>query len=357
MSRRHAPTATTLPLTRLVGAALAGLLAAVALLPVATAAQDESITPRDIQWEWQLLTQVDASGQEEPVPAGVGATLLLRSGAASGEAACSTYDSSYSISADVLNVFVEPDEIAWRECDPESRAFDESFYANLGRVTSIRTAADVLVVRDEIGEDLMTFTRATIDNDPTASRWSLARIGDADGSVQPAIDGLRAWMEFLRGGSVVGSTGCGSFLGKYETNQGRIDITDVVSRLGACPSPSALAQAERILATLSEVTDFQVRPAGLALEDEQGTTRLAFTPDLDLGRTHVDAHGHLRRGGRQRYGTGNELTTSAVKFFSGKYEGRSICRPFAGDALRSGLAISVGRPDFLGGPRAVPEPR
>ena len=158
-------------------------------------------------------------------------------------------------------------------------------------------------------------------------------------------------MEFLRGGSLVGSTGCGSFLGKYETNQGRIDITDVVSRLGACPSPSALAQAERILATLDEVTDFQVRPAGLALEDEQGTTRLALTPDLDLGRRTWTPAAIYDEGGRLRYGSGNELTTSAVKFFSNKYEGRSICRPFAGLALRSGLAINVEQPEFFGPPK------
>ena len=351
MSRRHAPTLTTRPHTRVFGAALALLLAAAALLPAAAAAQDDSIKPRDLQWEWQLLTQRDPSGSIEPVPPGVGATLLLRSEVASGEAACSTFDSSYSTSANGLNVFVEPEEIEWRECDPDSRAFDDAFYENLRQISFIERADDVLEVRDAVGGPLMTFTRATIDNDPTASRWTLARIGDADGSVQPTIDGLTAWMEFLRGGSLVGSTGCGSFLGKYETNQGRIDITDVVSRLGACPSAGALAQAERILATLDDVTDFQVRPAGLALADELGTTRLAFTPDLDLGGRTWTPTAIYDEGGRLRYGSGNELTTSAVKFFSNVYQGRSICRPFAGKALRSGLAISVGRPEFIGLPK------
>jgi hypothetical protein len=40
-----------------------------------------------------------------------------------------------------------------------------------------------------------------------------------------------------------------------------------------------------------------------------------------------------------------------VKFFSNKYEGRSICRPFAGIALRSGLAINVEQPEFFGPPK------
>ena len=87
MSRRHAPTYITLPLTRVVSAALAASLAVAALLPVAAAAQDDAITPKDIQWEWQLLTQLADNGVLDDVPAGVGATLLLRSGAASGEGA------------------------------------------------------------------------------------------------------------------------------------------------------------------------------------------------------------------------------------------------------------------------------
>ena len=330
----------------MVGVILATVVALAALLPVAVVAQGDEITPQDIQWEWQLLTQLDADRNMEDVPAGVGATLLLRSGAASGEAACSTYDSSYSNSADVLNIFVAPEEVQWRDCDPESRAFDELFYRNLGEIASIRNADDVLVVRDVIGQNLMVFTRATIDNDPTAARWSLARIGGADGSVEPVIQGLTAWMEFLRGGSLVGSTGCGAFLGKYDTNEGRIDITDVDYRLGAC-TEGARAQAERILATLAEITDFQVRPAGLALEDEQGIIRLALTPDLDLAKRTWTPTAVYDPAGQQQFGSGTELTTSAVQFIGGKLEGRSICRPFTGNALRSGLAVSIGGIQFF----------
>ena len=267
--RRHTPAIADLSFRPLTALILALLLLA-ALLPSTVAAQAGSITAKDIRAEWQLLTQQDASGRMEDIPAGVGATMLLFSGAASGEGACSTYDSIYSNSDNLLFVSVDPADpaqVQWRDCDPTSRAFDEAFYANLARIESISRADSLLVVRDAIGDALMIFTRAEIDNDPTASRWSLARIGGADGSVEPVIQGLDPWMEFLRGGSVVGSTGCGSFLGKYATNEGRIDITDVAYRLGSC-TDGARAQAEKILATLEEITDFQVRPAGLALEDE-----------------------------------------------------------------------------------------
>lgn len=351
MSRRHTP---TLPasLRRPITAVLGTVLAVAMLLPATAAAQDDdNITPRDIQHEWQLLTQRDESGKLEDVPAGVGATMLLRSNAAFGEGACSTYDSSYEQAADTLSVFVLPDEIVWRECDAESRRFDERFYENLGQISSIAIADDILVVNDVIGKRLMVFTRAQIESDPTASRWNLARIGDAEGGVQPAIRGIFPWMEFLVGGSVVGDTGCGSFLGKYTTNEGRIDITDVHYRLEGCVG-SAGPQAELMLATLGDITDFQVRPAGLALEDENGFIRLALEPELDVGARTWTPTAVYDETGAQQFGTSNELTTSAIQFRGGDYEGRSICRTFTGNALRSGLAVSVGRPTFRDPPKA-----
>ena len=352
---RHASTFAARPRTRVVGVVLATVLALTALLPAAVAAQGDEITPQDIQWEWQLLTQLDADRNMEDVPAGVGATLLLRSGAASGEAACSTYDSSYSNSADVLNVFVEPDEIHLAGVRSGIARLRRVFYPNLGGITSIRTAADVLVVRDEIGEDLMTFTRATIDNDPTASRWSLARIGGADGSVEPVIQGLTAWMEFLRGGSLVGSTGCGSFLGKYDTNEGRIDITDVVYATRClhrrAPVPRRSGSWPR---SPRSPTSRCARPAWPS-RTSRAPSGWRFTPDLDLARRTWTPTAIYDQAGRQRYGSGNELTTSAVQFIGGKFEGRSICRPFAGDRpplrpgrLRSGSRTSSGSPKRQG---------
>ncbi len=350
MSRRHTPAIPSIssrPLTTI----LMVLLAASALLPASAAAQRDTITPADIRAEWQLLTQADADGILEDVPAGVGATMLLFSGAASGEGACSTYDSIYSNSNDLLFVSVDPNDpgqVQWRDCDPASRAFDEQFYANLERIESIARADSLLVVRDAIGERLMVFTRAQVDNDPTASRWSLARIGGADASVEPVIAGLNPWMEFLTGGSVVGSTGCGSFLGKYATNEGRMDITDVAYRLMSTCTDGARTQAEKFLVTLGDISDFQVRPAGLALEDAEGNTRLALEPELDVAGKTWTPTVIFDKSGKQTYGQGNELSTSLVQFIGGRYEGRSICRPFRGSTTRSGLAVAIGKPEFVG---------
>jgi heat shock protein HslJ len=157
-------------------------------------------------------------------------------------------------------------------------------------------------------------------------------------------------MEFLPGDKVVGSTGCGSFLGTYTTNQNALTITDVAARLEACQDGMRI-QAERTLDTLGQITDFQVGPAGLALRDGQ-LTRLALVPPLTTARANVssratDVGGRLwtpievldASGGQLR--AGQELSTTVVQFLGGRVEGLSICGPFQANALRSGLAVTV----------------
>ena len=337
MSRRHTSTQGRHRLSRVVGPLLVLLLMLTAALPAGVAAAKNKISDSDVEWGWQLLTYRDADGDIEPVPAGVGATLSLFSNAAFGEAACSSYESSYTRQGRTL--FIDPPEITRFDCDPISQAFDDVFYRNLGEARSISVSDSILTLYDIIEEPLMTLTRARIDDDPTVAPWNLARIAEADGSIEPVIQGLDPWMEFLRGGRIVGSSGCGSFLGSYTINDGTMAITDVAHRLDACPE-GARQQAETILSTLDVITDFKVLPAGLSLQDADGTTRLALTPDINLARrtwTPIAVYGD---DGEATWGP-DDLDTSAVKFNQSATEGRSICRSFTADGLRSGLAISV----------------
>jgi len=194
----------------------------------------------------------------------------------------------------------------------------------------------------------MTFTRAVIDDDPTVARWELARIGAADGAIEPVIPGLDPWVEFLRGGRLVGNTGCGSFLGSYQVNDGTMRIGDVAYRLEGC-TESARQQAEAMVAAFDAITDFTVLPAGMALRDEAGTTRLALVPAIDLAArtwTPVAIFDDL---GETLYDE-ERLSTSAVKFQGPSVEGRTICRPFKGDSLSSGLALSVANLSLSGKP-------
>jgi len=341
MSLRHAPHSSQRRSLRIFGSALALLLSLTVTWPAVASAQDDGSASSDIARRWQLLTYRDLDSGIESAPAGVAATLDMFAGDARGEVACSSYETGYSQSLENLT-FTEP-AIERVDCDPASEAFDEAFYRNLAETTSFDVSGSIMTLRNVIDEPLMTLTRAAIDNDPTAARWELARLGAADGSIEPVIQGLNPWLEFSRGGRVYGDTGCGSFFGWYETNGGTIVISDVMSRLGGCATESARRQAEQFVSSLSEITDFEVLPAGMALRDEAGTIRLALAPAIDLGERTWTPIEIIDPSGETVYPEQN-LDTSAVKFLSRRIEGASICRPFSGGSVRSGLAISTAGP-------------
>jgi hypothetical protein len=87
----------------------------------------------------------------------------------------------------------------------------------------------------------------------------------------------------------------------------------------------------------------------MALRDEAGTTRLALVPAIDLAArtwTPVAIFDDL---GETLYDE-ERLSTSAVKFQGPSAEGRTICRPFEGDSLSSGLALSTANLSLAGTP-------
>jgi heat shock protein HslJ len=336
-------------------AAFAGVVLLAGIFPAASLAQ-AGADARNFEREWQLLQYRDASGNLTSVPPGISVTMLPFRGTIKGRAACSTYEGTYTLTEET--VIVDTPTIDTVGCDAADQAIDDAFYAGLAatRQWSTKGLGSILYLRDEIDQDVMVLTRAKLPSDPTLARWELARLGAADGSIEPVVQGTDPWVEFLRGGRVVGSTGCGSFLGSWVTNDTTIKVQDVDARLGDC-NEVVQGQATSFLATLGEITDFEVRPAGLVLKDASGTTRMALVPAIDLGRRTWTPTEVLDANGKVVFGP-DRLLTSAVRF-SGSgdkgFDGRSICGGFQGGSVRSGLALSTYNLTSTG--RACPKPK
>jgi len=362
MSRRHPPhthgrrPAQLRRPARLVGSALILLVALAATLPAAALGQGAS-DPGRLERKWQLLEYRDANNKLRLVPPGIGATFLPFAGVIKGEGACSTFETGYTQTKESL--VIDPPQIERLGCDITSQEVDDAFYRGLSSAATWSTNGSnadndsILTLRDVVGDPIMTLTRARIPADPTIARWELARIGSIDGSIEPVIQGAEPWVEFLRGGRVVGSTGCGSFLGSYTTNDRTMRITDIASRLADC-TPALQAQAREILETFDQITDFDVLPAGLVLEDPGGTTRMALVPAIDLGNRTWTPTELLGADGDILFDSAR-LNTSAVRFAGKRADGRSICRGFDGRSLRSGLALSAFDLKPTGG--ACPKPK
>jgi heat shock protein HslJ len=314
------------------------LVAALALSSSTAAIAQGETDEGNLLWQWQLLEYRGADGSQQLVPPGIGITALPFAGTVKGDAACSSYEASYSLVRESFRV--DTPTIQARGCDPTAQAIDDAFYQGLADTRTWSTSGSILTLMDEVGDVVMTMTRAELPADPTLARWELARIGRADGAIEPIIAGVQPWVEFLRGGRVVGSTGCGSFVGSYTTNDTTMSISGVDSRLTECTS-ALEDQASVILETFADVTDFDVLPAGLVLEDGNGTTRMALVPAIDLGGRTWTPTAIVGPDGEVVSEVSDRLNTSAVRFAGSSADGRSFCRGFDGGSLRSGLALSV----------------
>lgn len=332
---------------RLVAAAITLVVALTVALPAAALAQPGKVSPAEIQTQFQLLEYRDLNNKEVPVPPGISVKFRPFGGVIAGEAACSDYRAGYAQTP--TSISIEPPEITRVPCDATAQEVDDAFYEALKGAASLSLDGDILTVYGATNLPLMRLTRATIPFDPTIAQWELARIGDPDGSIE-TVAGVAPTVEFLRGGGsgdrltgrVVGTTGCGSFLGSYQTDDSSMRIVDVDYRLTECTEELA-RQAEGFVSALGEVTDFAVLPAGLSLMDETGATRLALSPAIVLGERRwtpteiLDANGNVLE-------LSDKLSTSAVQFFGPKVEGITFCgRPFSGGSLSAGLALSTSQ--------------
>lgn len=229
------------------------------------------------------------------MPPGIGVDLLFFSGEAAGDGACTEYEkASYSLSGPTVQM-LEP-TITARACDNEAQRVDDAFYDALFRTGTYAIEGAALRLLNPAGDTLAAFTRGLVPADPTIAPWRLERIAGTDRSSGPVIEGSLPSIRFLPGGRMIGESGCGSFLGSWQVRDSLMTISDVAFRLENCTN-DLRDQADIILSTLVEISEFTVRPAGLALEDGAGITRLALVPDIRLAERNWAPTAVLDRNG------------------------------------------------------------
>jgi heat shock protein HslJ len=322
--------------SRTLAAAIAVALVAVSALPIGSLAQDRGQRTQDVEGPtWQLIKYRE-DGELTLVPPGLGADVYLWNGEVRGSGACSPFVSTYTVGPDRLEIF--PPEVQPATCDPEAAALDEILLRAVSDVSSWAVSGSQMTLSDAAGEELLSFTNARVPEDPTIAPWRLSRIAGSDGEIGRAVDGGNAVVRFLPGGRVAGDSGCGPLIGDYTTNGTTIDITDLQSRMTDCTG-EIRTQAEQLIASLPEMTDFTLRPAGLSLAGS-GSTRLAFVPDIAVVQrtwTPIEVLGDEGDVVLDE----SKLVASSIRFGPNRIDGRSPCRLFDGDVLRAGLALSL----------------
>jgi heat shock protein HslJ len=331
------------------------LIATIALLSVvlaqATATAQDPVVGQTVPAiegpTWQLV-EVAADEGLALIPPGVIAEVLFWNGGVEiGDGGCGTpYSTAYQLtrkgkkrSLTSGGLSVEAVEPSGAACDPAAGQVQDALLTSLPRAARWGVEGEALLLSDKKGVPLLRFTSAEVPQDVTIATWSMARSAGPGGALAPLAEGTEASVTFLPGGRVVGETGCGAFLGSYVADGTDISLSSIGSRPHDCPAERE-AQAATILDALGAASSFDVRPAGMTLLDEAGTTRLSLTPTVPLGERNwiptelLGAEGEV-------LASGEALATSVIHLTEGTADGRTPCGPFTATALRSGLAVSV----------------
>ena len=104
------------------------------------------------------------------------------------------------------------------------------------------------------------------------TKWQLSTM---DGSALP--EQVIITIEF-KDGQAGGSSGCNSYGGAYEAEDGKITLDNIAATLMACADEQVMQAEQQYLQALGKVQKYQLQDGLLELMDENGNILLTFTP-------------------------------------------------------------------------------
>jgi len=200
----------------------------------------------DLTGSWELVAgSVDSEAIS--IAAGHRMTLSIRSDAVSGKSGCNRYAGRVSMRGRAFSV-TELSGTAMT-CSPQVSAAETSFLSALKRVTSAnRVGRDALTLSGGGAELRFSAVHPTPVGDVSDTRWVLEDL-TSDATRRPA-GGAPATLELRSDGTLVGSTGCRSLLGRYQVSGDEFLITQLAAG-GECPAALS-GQDSQVISVLGE---------------------------------------------------------------------------------------------------------
>lgn len=111
----------------------------------------------------------------------------------------------------------------------------------------------------------------------SVQQWRLDSYG-APGAETPVIAGTDVTLHFSQDGQAGGSAGCNSFGAQYQTSDGQISFSQVISTLMACADENVMTQEHAYLQALQAAGTYTLSEGRLTLTTQDGNTVLNFVP-------------------------------------------------------------------------------
>lgn len=257
---------------------------------------------------WTLASYSDSSGAVMNPLSDNQVTAEFRDGGINGNASCNRYFGPYTL--DGSGLAFGPLGQTEMYCTPEElMAQERAYLAALSNVSAYRLENDQLVLLDEKGSTLITYTAGESDREPqielTGTTWLLTTYNVGGDALTSALSGTRLTAVFSADGSVTGTSGCNSFGGPYSSEGNELSIGLLASTLMLCTDEAVMGQEAAYLTALQAAATYQIIGDTLELYAVDGILSAAFIaePLQTLAGTAWQVIS---------YNNGNEAVTSTI---------------------------------------------
>jgi heat shock protein HslJ len=199
-------------------------------------------------------------------------------GKVSGNAACNSYTSTYTVDGDALTI--APPASTAMACATDVQAkFETAYLAALGEVRAyvIELKGDVntLTLGDESGATLMRYTLASTGI--TGVEWQATGINNGKGALQSTAAGSTVTMLLDETGKVTGNATCNTYNGDYTIDGAKISFGPLMSTKMACEADELNAQEQAYLLALDNTTTWELANGVLTFRDDSGAMQATYT--------------------------------------------------------------------------------
>lgn len=227
--------------------------------------------------EWELTAIAITSVN---LVEGTTITLVFDEESLGGTAGCNLYFGGYTLDGNRIAIDGIGSTLMYCS-DPGVMEQEQLYLSLLGDVVSVRIDGDTLTLFDADGVPSLFFAKipekAPIATALPGTAWELGTIGSKDGTVSSVLSGTTISLVFDEE-TLSGSAGCNRYFGSFEATGGRISIGAIGSTKMFCGEAGVMEQEQQYLATIGEVSSYEIGHDSLTLYDCEGHARLVFHP-------------------------------------------------------------------------------
>ena len=226
-----------------------------------------------VEGAWTLATYL-SDGSLVPASSTPADLTLAAGGTFTGSTGCNRLSGTWSGAAGG-EFTITPGPMTQVACvDPAVQAQESALTGLLPKVTGAEVTGDELILTDDSGATLLTFTAGP---EGLVGAYTVTGVNDGNGSVVSSAATEKANITFSASGTVSGNTGCNSFTGGYTVDGATVTIDgNVAATLMAC-EPDAQALEQQFLTALGNVTTWERSGQQVTLRSASGETQLSLT--------------------------------------------------------------------------------